>query len=117
MTCIYGIRNCDTMKKARDWLAEQGIDSQFHDYKLLGIDRAHLQRWCAVLGWETVLNRAGTTFRKLTAAQRDGLDEASAIDLMQAQPSLIKRPILEQGDHVLAGFKPERYAVLFGRSV
>jgi len=117
MTCIYGIRSCDTMKKARDWLAAQGVDCQFHDYKLQGIDSAHLQRWCAVLGWKTVLNRAGTTFRKLTASQRDGLDEARAIELMQAQPSLIKRPMLEHGDHVLAGFKPERYATVFGKTV
>jgi len=117
MTCIYRIRSCDTMKKARDWLAEQGIDCQFHDYKLQGIDRAHLQRWCALLGWETVLNRAGTTFRKLTEAQRDGLDEARAIELMQAQSSLIKRPMLENGNQLLAGFKPERYAAVFGKSV
>ena len=114
MTCIYGIATCDTMKKARLWLADRGIDASFHNYKVQGIDRAHLQRWCAVLGWETVINRAGTTFRKLDEAQRHGLDEARAIELMLAQPSLIKRPMLEHGDQVVAGFKPERYATLLG---
>lgn len=117
MTRIYGIRNCDTMKKARLWLADRGVDASFHDYKVQGIDRAHLQRWCAVLGWETVINRAGTTFRKLDETQRHRLDEARAIELMLAQPSLIKRPILEQGDQLLAGFTPDRYAALFGVEV
>lgn len=117
MTRIYGIRNCDTMKKARTWLEEQGVECSFHDYKLEGIDRARLQHWCALLGWEAVINRAGTTFRKLTDAQRQGLNEARAIELMLAQPSLIKRPMLEHGDQLLAGFKPERYADLFGVAV
>ena len=97
------------MKKARTWLDEQGIPYAFHDYKTAGIDRAHLQRWCAEHGWQTVLNRAGTTFRKLDDSQKADLDEARAIELMLAQPSMIKRPVLELGDRTLVGFKPELY--------
>ena len=106
---LYGIKACDTMKKARTWLDEQGIPYAFHDYKTAGIDRAHLQRWCAEHGWQTVLNRAGTTFRKLDDSQKADLDEARAIELMLAQPSMIKRPVLELGDRTLVGFKPELY--------
>lgn len=111
---IYGIKNCDTMKKARKWLADQGIEAVFHDYKNAGIDAAHLERWCAAAGWETVLNRAGTTFRKLDEAEKQDLDQVKAIRLMLAQPSMIKRPVIEAGDRVLVGFKPERYAQFFG---
>ncbi|WEK49460.1 MAG: ArsC family reductase [Candidatus Kaistia colombiensis] len=108
---IYGIKNCDTMKKARQWLDFNGIAYDFHDYKAVGIDRAHLDRWVGELGWETVLNRAGTTFRKLDDAEKQDLDADKAIGLMQAQPSMIKRPILDLGDgRLLAGFKPEAYA-------
>lgn len=108
---IYGIKNCDTMKKAFTWLSDHGVAHDFHDYKVNGIDRAHLESWCAALGWETVLNRAGTTFRKLPEAEREGLSEKKAIALMLAQPSMIKRPILEYGSgKVMAGFKPELYA-------
>ena len=106
---LYGIKACDTMKKARTWLDDQGIPYAFHDYKTAGIDRAHLQRWCAEHGWQTVLNRAGTTFRKLDDSQKADLDEARAIELMLAQPSMIKRPVLELGDRTLVGFKPELY--------
>ena len=106
---LYGIKACDTMKKARTWLDEQGIPYAFHDYKTAGIDRAHLQRWCAEHGWQTVLNRAGTTFRKLDDSQKADLDEARAIELMLAQPSMIKRPVLELADRTLVGFKPELY--------
>ena len=106
---LYGIKACDTMKKARTWLDEQGIPYAFHDYKTAGIDREHLQRWCAEHGWQTVLNRAGTTFRKLDDSQKADLDEARAIELMLAQPSMIKRPVLELGDRTLVGFKPELY--------
>jgi Spx/MgsR family transcriptional regulator len=103
------------MKKARSWLDAAGIAYQFHDYKKSGASAADLQRWCKALGWEAVLNRAGTTFRKLPEADREGLDEARAIQLMLAQPSMIKRPILEgQAANgrslLLAGFKPETYA-------
>ena len=106
---LFGIKACDTMKKARTWLDEQGIPYAFHDYKTAGIDREHLQRWCAEHGWQTVLNRAGTTFRKLDDSQKANLDEARAIELMLAQPSMIKRPVLELGDRTLVGFKPELY--------
>ncbi len=111
---IYGIPNCDTMKKARAWLAEHGIDAHFHDYRKQGIDRARLAAWCRELGWEKVLNRAGTTFRRLTDAQREGLTEARAIALMLEQPSLIKRPVLDAGGRLLLGFRPESYAAAFG---
>ncbi|WP_394691284.1 ArsC family reductase [Hoeflea sp.] len=111
---IYGIKNCDTMKKARKWLADQGVEAVFHDYKSSGIDAEHLERWCAAAGWETVLNRAGTTFRKLDEAEKQDLDPAKAIRLMLAQPSMIKRPVVEADDRVLVGFKPELYAQFFG---
>lgn len=107
---IYGIKNCDTMKKARLFLDEHGVAYEFHDYKAAGIDRAHLERWCDVAGWETVLNRAGTTFRKLDDEDRTDLDRDKAIALMLAQPSMIKRPVLEAGEQLLVGFKPELYA-------
>jgi len=108
---MYGIRNCDTVKKARAWLDAQDVDYTFHDYKSSGVDREHLQRWCDELGWETLLNRAGTTFRKLPEADRHGLDKRKALALMLAQPSMIKRPVLDLGGQLLVGFKPEVYAV------
>jgi len=110
---LYGIKACDTMKKARTWLDEQGVSYAFHDYKAVGIDQAHLQKWCAEHGWQIVLNRAGTTFRKLDDAQKADLDEAKAIALMLAQPSMIKRPVLDLGARTLVGFKPELYAAAF----
>ena len=108
-TTIYGIKNCDTMKKARVFLDEHGVEYAFHDYKASGIDRPHLERWCREAGWETVLNRAGTTFRKLPDTARENLDEARAIELMLEQPSMIKRPVLERDGRLLIGFKPEIY--------
>jgi len=110
---IYGIKTCDTMKKARAWLADHSIDAAFHDYKVSGIDRAHLKRWCDEAGWETVLNRAGTTFRKLDDADKQDLDAEKAIDLMLAQPSMIKRPVLAADGRILVGFKPELYQHFF----
>jgi Spx/MgsR family transcriptional regulator len=108
---IYGIPNCDTMKKARTWLEGHGIAYAFHDYKKAGIDQAHLAAWSKKVGWEMLLNRAGTTFRKLPDSDRKNLDEKKAIALMQAQPSLIKRPVLDIGrGKILVGFKPEIYA-------
>lgn len=107
---LYGIKACDTMKKARDWLDQHGVAYRFHDYKAFGIDRAHLQAWVDELGWEVVLNRAGTTFRKLPESDRQDLDAARAIDLMLAQPSMIKRPVLDLGSQRLVGFKPDLYA-------
>ena len=106
---IYGIKNCDTMKKARAWLDGRRIAYAFHDYKTDGIDRASLQRWAGVAGWETLLNRAGTTFRKLPDGDKDRLTENKAIALMLAQPSMIKRPVLDAGGKLLVGFKPEQY--------
>ena len=110
---IYGIKACDTMKKARDWLEGQGIAYAFHDYKTAGIDRATLQSWAAQVGWETLLNRNGTTFRGLSEADKTGLDEAKAIALMLAQPSMIKRPVLDVGGTLTVGFKPDAYAAVF----
>lgn len=107
---IYGIKNCDTMKKARLWLDEHGVDYAFHDYKASGIDRDHLERWCAEAGWQTVLNRVGTTFRQLPNEAKADLDPEKAIALMLAQPSMIKRPVLEADGKLLIGFKPEIYA-------
>jgi arsenate reductase len=106
---IYGIKNCDTMKKAREWLASHEVQCTLHDYKTAGLDPAVLARWCGEVGWETLLNRAGTTFRKLPETQRQNLNERKAVSLMLAQPSMIKRPVLEYGKRLLVGFKPELY--------
>lgn len=114
MVTIYGIKNCDTMKKARTWLEAADIAYTFHDYKTAGIDTAHLNAWCDAAGWETVLNRAGTTFKKLDEADKADLTREKAIALMQAQPSMIKRPVLEANGKITVGFKPEIYATLFG---
>ena len=107
---IYGIKNCDTMKKARTWLESHGVAYSFHDYKSEGIAKEKLKDWTDELGWETLLNRAGTTFRKLPESDREGLNERKAIALMLAQPSMIKRPVLDIGGKLLVGFKPEIYA-------
>ena len=107
---IYGIKNCDTMKKARRWLEARGVEHEFHDYKAMGIERARLERWCRELGWETLLNRAGTTFRKLPESDKQALDARKAVSLMLAQPSLIKRPVLDVDGRLWVGFKPELYA-------
>jgi Spx/MgsR family transcriptional regulator len=108
---IYGIKNCDTMKKARAWLDKRGVEYAFHDYKTAGIDRAQLEQWCKKVGWEVLLNRAGTTFRKLPDKDKNGLDPKKAIALMLAQPSIIKRPVLDLGcGKLLVGFAPERYS-------
>jgi arsenate reductase len=110
---LYGIKNCDTMKKARAWLDARGVAYDFHDYKSAGIDRATLEKWSRAVGWETLLNRAGTTFRKLPDAEKENLSEKKAIALMLAQPSMIKRPVLDRGGKPSVGFKPEVYAQLF----
>ncbi len=111
---LYGIKNCDTVKKARAWLESHGIAYAFHDYKAQGIERARLEAWARELGWERLLNRAGTTFRKLPDSEREGLTEAKALDLMLAQPSMIKRPLLDLGERRLLGFRPADYAAAFG---
>ena len=110
---IYGIKNCDTMKKARAWLDARGVPYSFHDYKIAGIDRTRLQAWANEVGWEVLLNRAGTTFRGLPEADKNGLDEEKAIALMQAQPSLIKRPVLVADGKLTVGFKPQSYDQVF----
>ena len=107
---LYGIPNCDTVKKARVWLDQHGVACAFHDYKKAGIDRARLEGWVTEHGWQTVLNRAGTTFRALPEGDKAGLTADRAIALMLAQPSMIKRPVLDLGDRTLVGFKPEAYA-------
>lgn len=109
---MYAIPNCDTVKRARDWLAGHEIPYAFHDYKKAGVDRAVLQQWVDEHGWETVLNRAGTTFKKLPDDDKANLDTSKAIDLMLAQPSMIKRPVLDLGDRTLVGFKPDLYAAV-----
>jgi arsenate reductase len=115
---LHGIRNCDTVKKARAWLSAAGVAHEFHDFKVQGADVAMVGDWVAALGWETVLNRAGTTFRALPDADKTGLDAARAVQLMVAQPSMIKRPVLtgaRGGKPVLmVGFKPDAYAAVFG---
>lgn len=111
---LYGIKNCDTMKKARDWLGANGVGYTFHDYKVEGIDRARLENWAHSVGWEALLNRTGTTFRKLPEADRADLNESKAIALMLAQPSMIKRPVLELGGRLLVGFKAEQYQEALG---
>ncbi|MBU6459102.1 MAG: ArsC family reductase [Bradyrhizobium sp.] len=107
---IYGIKNCDTMKKARAWLDSHGIAYEFHDYKTAGITMDKLRHWSDAVGWEALLNRAGTTFRKLPDADKEGLNERKALALMLAQPSMIKRPVLDLGGRLVIGFKPEIYA-------
>jgi arsenate reductase len=106
---LYGIKSCDTMKKARLWLDTHGVKYEFHDYKTAGIERERLEHWCEALGWETVLNRAGTTFRNLPEAGKTDLNTRKAVALMLSQTSMIKRPILDLGGRLLAGFKPEAY--------
>jgi arsenate reductase len=107
---IYGIKNCDTMKKARAWLDNAGVDYAFHDYKTAGIERARLEGWAKKAGWEKLLNSAGTTFRKLPDKDKIGLTEKKAVALMVAQPSMIKRPVLELGGgKLLVGFAPDDY--------
>jgi arsenate reductase len=111
LVTIYGIKNCDTMKKARAWLDKNGIDYAFHDYKTAGIDRERLERWVKKVGWETLLNHAGTTFKKLPDRDKNGVGETKAIALMLMQPSMIRRPVLDAGGgKLLVGFKPEQYA-------
>jgi arsenate reductase (glutaredoxin) len=109
---MYGIKNCDTIKKARRWLDEHSVAYTFIDYNAAGIDSAKLQAWSKLVGWDKLLNRSGTTFKKLADSERADLDEAKAIRLMTAQPSMIKRPVLELGRTVVVGFNPEMYEQL-----
>jgi arsenate reductase len=109
---MYGIRNCDTVKKARAWLEQHGVEYDFHDYKQAGIDAERLNRWCGEVGWEALLNRSGTTFRKLAEPQKENLNPQRARALMLSQPSMIKRPVVELGARLVVGFDPERYKTL-----
>nr|WP_276046717.1 MULTISPECIES: ArsC family reductase [unclassified Sphingomonas] len=111
---MYGISNCDTIKKARGWLDGHDLGYDFHDYKTAGIDPARLAGWVDRLGWEALLNRAGTTFRKLPDADKTAIDRDKAIALMVASPSMIKRPVLEHGETLLVGFKPDAYEAALG---
>ncbi len=109
---MYGIRNCDTVKKARAWLEEKGVEYRFHDYKVSGVERDRLNRWCRELGWEKLVNRAGSTFRQLPEPQKILSNPEHAVALMLAHPSVIKRPVLELGERLVVGFKPELYQSL-----
>ncbi len=110
---LYGIPNCDTVKKARNWLDANSISYAFHDYRKAGTDAAQLKTWCAAIGWETVLNRAGTTFKKLPEDAKAGLDQDKAIALMLDQPSMIKRPVVEHKGGILVGFKSADWEAAF----
>ncbi len=114
---IYGIKNCDTMKKARAWLDGKKVAYDFHDYKAAGVDRARLEGWARSVGWEVLLNRAGTTFKKLPDGDKEGLTEKKALALMLAQPSMIKRPVLDVGGKLLVGFKPDDYEKAIGSKI
>jgi arsenate reductase len=110
---IYGIKNCDTMKKARAWLEKHGVDYVFHDYKTKGTERERLEQWCRKVGWEILLNRAGTTFRKLPESAKARVDARKAMQLMLEQPSMIKRPVLDLGGgKLVVGFTPENYSTM-----
>jgi arsenate reductase len=109
---MYGICNCDTVKKARAWLEKHGVEYDFHDYKVAGLEADRLRVWCDELGWEALLNRAGTTFRKLDDPEKQDLNQQRALALMLAQPSMIKRPVIELGERLVVGFKPELYKTI-----
>ncbi|HWA00533.1 MAG TPA: ArsC family reductase [Caulobacterales bacterium] len=111
---VYGIKNCETMKKARAWLEQHGVDYVFHDYKVEDVEKARLEGWVKQAGWETVLNRAGMTFRNLPESAKANLTEKKAVALMLANPSMIKRPVVEAGAKLLIGFKPDAYEKAFG---
>jgi len=113
MTTIYGIKNCDTMKKAIKWLNDNGVEFEFHDFKKAGLEEKQLKSWVKQVGWELLVNRRGTTWRKLPEAERDGIDESKAIQLILNNLSLIKRPVLETNNGLYVGFKAEEYAQIF----
>ncbi|WP_026973081.1 ArsC family reductase [Aliagarivorans marinus] len=110
---VFGISNCDTIRKARRWLSDNGIDYSFHDYRKDGLEQAQLTQWCETLGWEALLNKRGTTFRQLSDEQKAGLDQAKAIALMLEHPAMIKRPLLVAGEQQLLGFKADQYQQFF----
>ena len=114
MITVYGIKNCDTCRKALKWLAAEGIEHRFHDFRVDGLDAASLSGWVKAAGWEKLLNRRGTTWRNLSDAEKDGVDEAKAEALMEGNPTLIKRPVFETGGEVLVGFSADEQAALKG---
>ncbi|MBE0510210.1 MAG: ArsC family reductase [Chromatiales bacterium] len=116
MTTLYGIKNCDTVKKARKWLDQHSIDYRFHDFRQDGLEPTQLHTWSQAVGWETLLNRRGTTWRQLNQAEREEIDEDRALMLMHDLPTLIKRPVLEYQDGVVVGFAEKRYAEIFETS-
>jgi arsenate reductase len=111
---IYGIKNCDTMKKARAWLEAEGLEYRFHDYREEGLDKPTLARWVKALGWETLLNKASTTFRNLPDASKADIDGKKAVELMMSEPTMIKRPVMEDTKGLTVGFRPETYRARFG---
>ncbi|MCG7982628.1 MAG: ArsC family reductase [Candidatus Thiodiazotropha lotti] len=113
MVKMYGIPNCDTIKKARRWLDEHGVAYEFYDYKKAGVDEAMLTAWTGQLGWESLLNKRSTTWRQLDETAKADLDERQAIQIMLAHPSIIKRPLLDDGEQLHLGFKADQYAQLF----
>lgn len=115
MVTIYGIKNCDTMKRAFAWLKQRDIAYTFHDYKKDGVSESSLKSWSKQVGWEKLLNTRGTTWRKLSEDQRSHMDEAKALQLMAQQPSLIKRPVVDSGETVMVGFDESAYGRLFGK--
>jgi Spx/MgsR family transcriptional regulator len=112
---LYGIPNCDTVKKAREWLDAHGLAYELHDYKKRGLDGGRLRTWVDELGWEALINRRGTSWRKLDPALRDAVDEATAIRIMLENPSIIRRPVLDTGDGLLVGFAEDVYSGLLSR--
>ena len=115
MTTLYGIKNCDTVKKARRWLEDQGIDYEFHDFRVDGVDAGQIQQWLDELGWETVVNRRSTTWKELDPALREAMDADSALAAIIDAPTLVKRPVLDTGSERLVGFKSDTYAKIFNR--
>ena len=113
MLTLHGIPNCDTIRKARKWLTEHDLDYTFHDYRKDGVPKTALKKWCAELGWEKVLNRRGTTWRKLDEKTKSSINQSKALQLMQEHPAMIKRPLLVDGDDLILGFKAENYSEHF----
>lgn len=114
MITMYGIPNCDTIKKAKKWLEANQIEYSFHDYRKVGLDAAQLKVWATELGWETLLNKRGTTWRQQPDEVKESINEASAIELMLQHPAMIKRPLLDTGSVRKVGFKDTEYSALFG---
>ncbi len=113
MTTLYGIKNCDTVKKARKWLEQQAVDYNFHDVRADGLSKKQLQQWAKVVGWETLVNKRSTTWKQLPEATRDGLTEKTAITTLLEHPTLIKRPVLEHSNDVHVGFQADNYSAIF----